>query len=70
MITRSNAKKVWVNQSPMDTDGMLVEQAKRNKAKNPTAKVFVYRNIVKVIFVCTDQGVIVIVNCINLFMLT
>ena len=50
MITRSNAKKVWVNQSPMDTDGMLVEQAKRNKAKNPTAKVFVYRNIVKVVF--------------------
>lgn len=43
----SNAKKIWVDQSPMDTDGMLVEQAKRNKAKNPTAKVFVYRNIVK-----------------------
>ena len=34
----------------MDTDGMLVEQAKRNKIKNPTAKVFVYRNIVKVGF--------------------
>jgi hypothetical protein len=31
----------------MDCDGMLVEQAARNKAQNPTAKVFVYRNIVK-----------------------
>lgn len=43
----SNAKKAWVDQSPMDCDGMLVKQAARNKAKNPTAKVFVYRNIVK-----------------------
>ena len=32
----------------MNTDDMLVEQAARNKARNPTAKVFVYRNIVKV----------------------
>jgi hypothetical protein len=32
----------------MDCDGMLVKQAGRNKASNPTAKVFVYRNIVKV----------------------
>ena len=31
----------------MDADGMLVRQAARNKARNPTAKVFVYRNIVK-----------------------
>jgi hypothetical protein len=43
----SNAKKTWVDQSPMDCDGMLVQQAARNKAQNPTAKVFVYRNIVK-----------------------
>ena len=43
----SNAKKTWVNQSPMDCDGMLVRQAGRNKAQNPSAKVFVYRNIVK-----------------------
>lgn len=40
---RSNAKRTWVNQSPMDCDGMLVKQAGRNKAQNPTAKVFVYR---------------------------
>jgi hypothetical protein len=33
----------------MNTDDMLVEQAARNKAQNPTAKVFVYRNIVKVV---------------------
>ena len=39
----SNAKKTWVDQSPMDCDGMLVQQAARNKAKNPSAKVFVYR---------------------------
>jgi len=32
----------------MNTDDMLVEQAARNKAHNPSAKVFVYRNIVKV----------------------
>ena len=31
----------------MDCDGMLVQQAGRNKAQNPSAKVFVYRNIVK-----------------------
>lgn len=31
----------------MNTDDMLVEQAARNKARNPTARVFVYRNIVK-----------------------
>jgi|TARA_B110000908_G_C9789205_1_gene243640 hypothetical protein len=43
----SNAKKTWVDQSPMDCDGMLVNQAARNVARNPTAKVFVYRNIVK-----------------------
>eukprot|EP00039_Didymoeca_costata_P002169 m.57998 g.57998 ORF g.57998 m.57998 type:complete len:517 (-) comp11147_c0_seq1:29-1579(-) len=43
----SNAKLLWDNQSPMDCDGMLVEQASRNKAVNPRAKVFVYRNIVK-----------------------
>ena len=43
----SNAKKTWVDMSPMDCDGMLVQQAARNKAQNPTAKVFVYRNIVK-----------------------
>jgi hypothetical protein len=30
----------------MNTDDMLVEQAARNKAQNPSAKVFVYRNTV------------------------
>ena len=39
----SNAKKTWVDQSPMDCDGMLVQQAARNKAQNPSAKVFVRR---------------------------
>jgi hypothetical protein len=43
----ANAKTTWVDASPMNTDDMLVEQAARNKALNPTAKVFVYRNIVK-----------------------
>ena len=41
----ANAKSTWVNQSPMDCDGMLAKQAARNKAQNPTAKVFVYRNV-------------------------
>ena len=43
----SNGKSQWANLSPMDCDGMLVQQAARNKARNPTARVFVYRNIVK-----------------------
>jgi hypothetical protein len=32
----------------MDCDALLEQQAGRNKARNPSAKVFVYRNIVKV----------------------
>jgi hypothetical protein len=43
----SNAKRTWINHSPMDCDAMLAEQAARNTAKNPAARVFVYRNIVK-----------------------
>eukprot|EP00038_Savillea_parva_P031914 m.91837 g.91837 ORF g.91837 m.91837 type:complete len:426 (+) comp9929_c0_seq1:268-1545(+) len=43
----SNSKGYWVDQSPMNCEEMLVDQAARNKALNPTAKVFVYRNIVK-----------------------
>ena len=43
----SNAKRIWIDHSPMDCDTLLVEQAARNKAHNPTTKVFVYRNIVK-----------------------
>ena len=43
----SNAKRTWINHSPMDCDAMLAEQAARNRAKNPAARVFVYRNIVK-----------------------
>ena len=38
----SNAKLEWANEGPMDCDGSLVRQAARNKAQNPTAKVFVY----------------------------
>ena len=43
----SNAKREWINRSPMDCEEMLVEQAARHKAKTPSAKVFVYRNLVK-----------------------
>jgi hypothetical protein len=43
----SNAKRIWIDHSPMDCDTLLVEQAARNKAHNPTTKVFVYRNIVE-----------------------
>lgn len=42
----SNAKQDWVNESPMDCDAKLLEQAARNKAQVPTAKVFIYRNLV------------------------
>eukprot|EP00947_MAST-08B_sp_MAST-8B-sp1_P005432 g5432.t1 len=43
----SSGKATWVNQSPMDDDGLLVAQAAQNKAENPSARIFVYRNIVK-----------------------
>jgi hypothetical protein len=42
----SNAKQYWANESPMDCDAKLLEQAARNKAQVPTAKVFIYRNLV------------------------
>ena len=43
----SNAKQRWVNDSPMTCQAHMLEQAARNKARNPSAKVFHYRNIVK-----------------------
>ena len=43
----SNAKLEWANQHPMDCEERLVKQAQMVKAVNPTAKVWVYRNLVK-----------------------
>lgn len=43
----SNAKAVWVDQQPMDAEGLLVEQAALVKALAPSSTVWVYRNIVK-----------------------
>ena len=43
----SNAKMVWAGLRPMDAGAMALEQAARNKAANPRAKVFVYMNLVK-----------------------
>lgn len=43
----SNAKAVWVNQQPMDAEGLLVEQAALVKAAASDSEVWVYRNIVK-----------------------
>ena len=38
---------IWASHRPMDAGAMALEQAARNKAANPRAKVFVYRNLVK-----------------------
>ena len=43
----SNAKMMWATHRPMDAGAMALEQAARNKAANPRAKIFVYRNLVK-----------------------
>eukprot|EP00051_Salpingoeca_urceolata_P001440 m.41044 g.41044 ORF g.41044 m.41044 type:complete len:513 (+) comp11424_c0_seq1:48-1586(+) len=43
----SNAKQVWVQESPMKCQTTMLEQAKQVKARNPKARVMVYRNIVK-----------------------
>lgn len=43
----SNAKAAWVDQQPMDAEGLLVEQAALIKAVSPNSAVWVYRNIVK-----------------------
>ena len=43
----SNAKLHWANQSPMTCQGDMLRQAAANKAANPAARVFHYRNIVK-----------------------
>eukprot|EP00041_Stephanoeca_diplocostata_P015030 m.284141 g.284141 ORF g.284141 m.284141 type:complete len:286 (-) comp19899_c0_seq12:795-1652(-) len=43
----SNAKLLWDNESPMACESALMKQAQMYKAVNPSAKVFLYRNIVK-----------------------
>jgi hypothetical protein len=43
----SNAKEAWSNTKPMDCEERLVTQASMVKGINPTARVFVYRNLVK-----------------------
>ena len=42
----SNAKAIWVNESPMDSESKLATAAAQVKAANPRAKVFTYRNSV------------------------
>ena len=46
-IDWSNAHAVWANTKPMNSDELLLEQAKSIKSLNPDTKVWVYRNIVK-----------------------
>ena len=43
----SNARALWSNASPMDCEERLLAQATTVKASTPTAKVMVYRNMVK-----------------------
>jgi hypothetical protein len=43
----SNGKSSWANAAPMTCEEELVEQAVQVRAVNPSARVFVYRNLVK-----------------------
>ena len=43
----SNGKQSWANAAPMTCEEQLVEQAVRVRQVNPSARVFVYRNLVK-----------------------
>ena len=43
----SNGKASWANSAPMTCEEELVEQAVQVRAVNPSARVFVYRNLVK-----------------------
>eukprot|EP00035_Acanthoeca_spectabilis_P030665 m.10340 g.10340 ORF g.10340 m.10340 type:complete len:569 (+) comp4307_c0_seq1:82-1788(+) len=43
----SNGKRDWTLASPMDCEERLVQQAALVKSVNPTAKVWIYRNLVK-----------------------
>ena len=43
----SNAHAVWSQSKPMNSDMMLLDQARQVKELNPETKMFVYRNIVK-----------------------
>ena len=43
----SNAKALWVNESPMDCQERLLAQAQVVKRATPSARVLVYRNLVK-----------------------
>ena len=43
----ANAKEVWAKDKPMTCQGTMVAQALQTKQHNPSAKVLVYRNLVK-----------------------
>eukprot|EP00040_Diaphanoeca_grandis_P030025 m.176861 g.176861 ORF g.176861 m.176861 type:complete len:442 (+) comp31864_c0_seq2:206-1531(+) len=43
----SNMKAVWDNQHPMNSSGLMIEQAMAIRAINPNTRVWVYRNLVK-----------------------
>lgn len=43
----SNAKLLWANDKPMNSEALLIQQAEAVKAANPHTRVFVYRNLVK-----------------------
>ena len=43
----SNARSIWSSAAPMSDQETLLQQAQAVKAATPTAKVFVYRNLVK-----------------------
>jgi hypothetical protein len=43
----SNARELWSNAAPMDCEERLLTQATIVKASTPTAKVMIYRNMVK-----------------------
>ena len=59
----SNGKGAWTKQHPMDCEERLVAQAELVKSVNPSAHVFVYRNLVKALPVCNFIDVIYATDC-------
>jgi hypothetical protein len=46
-IDWANGLELWSNHAPMDSEALMVEQARQLKLRNPAQKVFVYRNLVQ-----------------------
>ena len=52
----STGRDIWANSKPMDNARVLIEQAAKVKAINPSTHVWVYRNLVKALSWYKDVG--------------